>query len=73
MPYLRTNHKLEKPEIASSSKTGSKIDIESRTIQRHEKSITDHFDTQFGYVDHQGSPENRSICFGTKVLSSATT
>ena len=54
MHYLRTYHKLEKPEIAFSSKTGSKADIENRAMLRHVELITDHFDTQFGYVNPQG-------------------
>ena len=54
MHYLRTYNKLEKPEIVFQSKTGSKADIENRAILLHVECITDHFDTQFGYVNPKG-------------------
>ena len=66
MPYLRSYHKLEKPEIAFSSKTGSKADIENQAMLVHEKSITDHFDIKFEYVNPQGRPESGLPFFGTK-------
>ena len=65
-PYSRTYRKLEKPEIAFWSQTGSKVDMGMRPIQRHGDSITDHFDTQFGYINPQGSPETGPPFFGTK-------
>ena len=39
----------------------------------HEEWITDHFDTQFGYLNPQGSPQSGKNHFWGKMLSSATT
>ena len=50
LPYFGTYHKVEKPEIAFSSETGSKADIRNSSTLLHVESITDHFNTQLGYV-----------------------
>ena len=50
LPYFRTYHKVAKPEIAFSSETGSKAYIRNISTLLHVKSITDHFNTQLGYV-----------------------
>ena len=56
LAYLPTYHKVEKPEVAFWSKTGSKANFQNRPTLLHVESFTDHFDTQFGYVNPQVPP-----------------